>query len=311
MPLSPLHSVVHAATPSNLGLWLPRGNTNFGRNPVFLAGGSFGEVDLFRMIMSELGKTKFTDDPTFFNVEVFSHHMERSMPPFAACKLLSPPYLSESPWHHDAPFRSILLWNLSTDSSNLLALRDAHAAAPWCTLVIRSPESNAGMDLEGLYDILSQVVCLPVALRPGMSPLSAIRNRRAPSITEILRYIQARPGQDSLARQLRLLFGEHATELSRRSVRENLKRTRHLTPRHWEWAIELAQIRTRADESAEGLAGRCAMDVRAMRHHVRTCLGVSLDEFRQLVGWEWRIEAALRVDKSSGLTRGGAIGACQ
>ena len=103
-----------------------------------------------------------------------------------------------------------------------------------------------------------------------------------------------------------MLFAEQATELSRRSVRENLKRTKHLSPRHWERAIKLAQLRTRDVESAEGLAGRYSMDVRTMRHHVRTCLGVSLDEFRKLVGREWRVEAALRVEKSSGLTGGGA-----
>jgi hypothetical protein len=125
-----------------------------------------------------------THGPTFSTVDVFSHLMERSMPPFAACKLLSPPYLAVTPWRRQPPLGSILLWHLSTHPPDLLMLREAHASAPWCSLVITLPESNTGIDLDALYDGLSQLSCLPVALRPGMSPLSAIRNRRPPTAAE-------------------------------------------------------------------------------------------------------------------------------
>jgi hypothetical protein len=99
-----------------------------------------------------------------------------------------------------------------------------------------------------------------------------------------------------------LLSAEHAAELSRRSVREHLKRSNRFGPRHWQWVMALAQIRTLAHESNESLAGRYGMDVRTLRHHVHTCLAVSLEEFRHLIGWEWRVEAALRADKSADLT---------
>jgi hypothetical protein len=228
------------------------------------------------------------------------------MPPFAACKLISPPYLEESPWRGQPPLGSILLWHLSTHPPDVRMLLDAHAAAPWCGLVIRLPEFNSGIDLDELYDSLSRLTCLPVALRSGMSPFSAIRNRRPPTAAEVVRYIQARPGHEQLAAQLRLLIAGHATELSQRSVREHLKRSNRFGPRHWQWVIALAQIRTLAHESNEALAGRYGMDVRTLRHHVRTCLAVSLEEFRHLIGWEWRVEAALRLDRSKNKSRGGA-----
>ncbi|HET8632862.1 MAG TPA: hypothetical protein VFL88_01855 [Gemmatimonadales bacterium] len=45
--------------------------------------------------------------------------------------------------------------------------------------------------------------------------------------------------------------------------------------------------------------------MRTLRHRIRTCLDVSLDQFRQLVGWEWRVEAALRLDARKRAESGG------
>jgi hypothetical protein len=42
--------------------------------------------------------------------------------------------------------------------------------------------------------------------------------------------------------------------------------------------------------------------VRTLRQRLRRCVGVSLEYFRHRVGWEWRVEAALRIDA---LMRGG------
>jgi hypothetical protein len=45
--------------------------------------------------------------------------------------------------------------------------------------------------------------------------------------------------------------------------------------------------------------------VRTLRQRLRRCVGVSLEYFRHRVGWEWRVEAALRIDA---LMRGGGGG---
>jgi len=59
-------------------------------------------------------------------------------------------------------------------------------------------------------------------------------------------------------------------------------------------------VKTKRNESAEALADRYGWDVRTMRNHVRECCDTSLEEFRHRVGWEWRVEAALRLDALMG-----------
>jgi hypothetical protein len=66
--------------------------------------------------------------------------------------------------------------------------------------------------------------------------------------------------------------------------------------------IDLTQMKLLSHESAEALAGRYDIDVRTLRQRLRRCVGVSLEYFRHRVGWEWRVEAALRIDA---LMRGG------
>ncbi len=228
------------------------------------------------------------------------------MPPLFACKLLVPPYLDESPWHADPPLGSILLWPFRSDHASIQALLGVRGSAPWCSLVVKQPDDTPRVDLDKLYDAVSSLPGVPVFLKPGMSPLSAIRNRRPPTATEVLRYVDSRPGQEKLAAHLRLLVAEGRNELSRRSVRRRFSQGNHFSPRHWEWVIQLAKIKTAAHESAEGLAGRYDMDVRTLRHRVRTCLDVSLHEFSHRVGWEWRVEAALRLEAR--FPRGGVGG---
>lgn len=227
------------------------------------------------------------------------------MPSLSACKLLSPPYLGELSWQPHPPLGSILLWQLSTDSSAFRTLLDVHASAPWCSLVIKLPDDKSVVDFDGLYDALSSLPSMPVFLKPGISPLSAIRNRRPPTAAEIVRYVECRPGHEQLAVQVRSLVVGGAAELSRRAIRHHFRQSNHFSPRHSAWMIQLAQVRTAAQESLEGLAGRYDMDVRTMWHRVHTCLEVPLEEFRRLIGWEWRVEAALRLDVSKGRIPGG------
>ena len=65
---------------------------------------------------------------------------------------------------------------------------------------------------------------------------------------------------------------------------------------HWDQVAELAGFRLRPNESADGLADRYGTDIRTLRRQVQHCLNLPFSDFRSLVGWEWRIEAALRLD---------------
>jgi hypothetical protein len=197
---------------------------------------------------------------------------------------------------------SILLWQLSTDRSAIQELLGVRASAPWCSLVIRRPISGSLLDHDGLHDVLSVLPGLPVFLKAGMSPVQAIRKRRPPTAAEVARYVECRPSHERLALQLRLLAAEKDAEWPSRTVRHRFGKFNGFGPRHWRWVIHLAQIRPGDHESVERLAARYDLEVRALRRRVRSCLDVSLDQFRQLVGWEWRVEAALRLDA---LVRGG------
>lgn len=227
------------------------------------------------------------------------------MPPLSACKLLCPPYSRELPWRPDPPLGSILLWQLSTDRQAIQELLGVSASAPWCSLVIRPSISGALLDHTGLHDVLSVLPGLPVFVKAGMSPIQAIRTRRRPTAAEVVWYVECRHGHEKLALQLRLLAAGNDVELSSRTIRHRFGQFNGFGPRHWRWVIHLAQIRHGDRESVEALAARYGLEVRALRRHVRTCLDVSLDEFRQLVGWEWRVEAALRLDARRRAESGG------
>jgi hypothetical protein len=194
---------------------------------------------------------------------------------------------------------------LSTDRQAIEELLGLRASAPWCSLAIGPPISGSFLDHNGLYDVLSVLPGLPVFLKAGMSPVQAIRARRPPTAAEVARYIEYRPGHETLALQLRLLVAGKDVELPSRTVRHRFGQRNGFGSRHWRWVIHLAQIRHGDHESVEGLAVRYDLEVRALRRHVRSCLDVSLDQFRQLVGWEWRVEAALRLDARKCAESGG------
>lgn len=227
------------------------------------------------------------------------------MPPLSACKLLCPPYSRESPWRPDPPLGSILLWQPSMDRQAIQELLGVSASAPWCSLVINPPIRGSFLDHAGLYDALSALPGLPIFLEVGMRPIEAIRTRRPPAAAEVVRYVECRPGHEKLALQLRLLVAGNDIELPSRTVRHRFGHSSGFGSRHWRWVIHLAQIRHNDHESVEGLAARYDLEVRALRRHVRSCLDVSLDEFRRLVGWEWRVEAALRLDAQKRAESGG------
>lgn len=225
------------------------------------------------------------------------------MPPSSACKLLVPPYLCESSWTDAAPLGSLLVWRPggSADAESVLT---AHASVPWCSLVVQLPP-GAPLDQNLIFDALTALVCLPVMIAPGGDPVAAIRSRRPPTIDEIARFVARRPGHEQLGMELGYLSEDNATRPASRTLRHHFTRQSQFGLRHWRWLVKLAQVKLLPDESAEALAGRYQMDVRTLRHRVRTCLDVSLDDFRHLVGWEWRVEAALRLDARRKAESGG------
>ena len=156
------------------------------------------------------------------------------------------------------------------------------------------------LDRNALFDTLTADACLPVFTVADDDPVAAIQDRRAPTDAEAVRYVRHRPESAHLGAQLAYLLADHVDSLSTRSVRRRVKNASQFKASHWERIIRLAQVKTKRNESAEALADRYGWDVRTMRNHVRECCDTSLEEFRHRVGWEWRVEAALRLDALMG-----------
>jgi hypothetical protein len=62
----------------------------------------------------------------------------------------------------------------------------------------------------------------------------------------------------------------------------------------WRWLFHLARLSGGRDIPVEELARRHAVSARTFRVQVRRYTGASVKTFRELVGWEWVLEAALR-----------------
>ncbi len=223
------------------------------------------------------------------------------MPPLPACILLAPPYVSQSQWHPKPPLGSVLVWR-HCDIARTSELLGAYALTPWCGVVIAMEGERDAREWNHVFDALSGVACLPVFMAARSDPIAAIRNRRPPTAEEIVRYMECRPGSAELGSQLRLLVGRDLSQRSRRSLRRRIRSSSCFSAGHWESVIDLIQMKLLSHESAEALAGRYDIDVRTLRQRLRRCVGVSLEYFRHRVGWEWRVEAALRIDA---LMRGG------
>lgn len=228
------------------------------------------------------------------------------MDSFSACKLLSPPYLTERSWRPKPELGSILLWRPQGE----LAIGSLHrvlASAPWCSLVVELPAGVRLLDRNALFDTLSAAACLPVFTMEDHDPVAAIQARRPPTDAEVVRYIRRRPESAHLGAQLAYLLSDHMDPLSARSVRRRVRKASLFKASHWERVIRVAQVKTKRNESAEALAGRYGWDVRTMRSYIRECCDTSLEEFRHRVGWEWRVEAALRLDAPNRIGSGGVV----
>ena len=232
------------------------------------------------------------------------------MPPLSACRLLVPPYLDEIPRHPDPPLGSILLWRPlhALATSDLL---DAHACAPWCSLVAELPPDTRTLDRNSLFDALSSLACLPVFLDGRHGPVEAVRSRRPPTPSDVIRYVCRRPHCSALGDQLARVFAESAKALTGRTARRHVRWVSAFSMGHWAHVLRLAQVKMRPDESVESLADRYGSNVHTLRRHVQECLNVPFDWFHTRVGWEWRVEAALRNEAaalSTGESGGGGMG---
>ena len=200
------------------------------------------------------------------------------------------------------PLGAVLVLDMSGAESALEQAIIWQASAPWCplALVIRNVPASASLikHLTHLHD--------PLAFVPGASggqfPLveeiiKAVRNRGGPDGGEAFTYVANRLEQGSL----RSLFAEaeaftrpEHTHPAPRHVSRRLRVLGALGVPDWRSLFQLARLSGVGRVPIEELARRHGVGVRTFRAQVQRYTGVSTQSFREWLGWEWVLEAALR-----------------
>lgn len=176
-------------------------------------------------------------------------------------------------------------------------------ACPWSgiSVVAELPPDTRPLNRNGLYDALISVPGLPVIMSSGEDPVRAVLQRRPATREDVARYVSRRGGFILLAAELQHRWTRSPCALAERSARWRIHSVSRFSAAHWDQVAQLAGFRLGLDESADRLADRYGRDIRTLRRQVWDCLGMRFSEFRTRVGWEWRVEAALRLELAPGL----------
>ena len=177
--------------------------------------------------------------------------------------------------------------------------------APWCPLAAiarSSPLSARAIELlTHLHGPLAFVDYSTDATADFFSEVvTAVRNRVTPEAVSLSAYVANRIGKPRMANVLAevdAVAGKGQNGLPVpiiRRISRHLHTLGSLGAPDWKWLFKLARLAGRRDLSVEELARRQGVEARTFRTHVRRYTGGSIERFRECVGWEWVLEAALR-----------------
>lgn len=179
-------------------------------------------------------------------------------------------------------------------------LADPHSL-PWCPscLILR----DSRLPLEWVSRLLAghrQVGVLtadPGALPAPEQVRHAIRRRTPPAPETIARYVRRRTGHSEVSPALLACFTPegHEASLPRSSRDRLLREFGPYTARDWRALHRLLLGTEREPTALERLAHSLGLDPRTVRADARRFLGVLAANATTWSGWEWKLEAALRV----------------
>ena len=219
-----------------------------------------------------------------------------------AVSLLQAPYVAESVGSAEPRWGTIAIARLGASVEMLQPLHDYLETNPWCApCVVVTPGSVSPETLQAIWSLPGQPGFV-VATR-GLAELRpteivrAIANRPKPTIPLLISYLVNRTGSPSLGQTVEQIWSPRprGPRHAERTVRYRLRRMGGFG-RH-DWLRVLRLIQAKNNESAhtvERLAAAAGTEARTLRSWTECCLGISLRHFRQLAGWEWVLEAALR-----------------
>ncbi len=226
-------------------------------------------------------------------------------PPVGRIRILEPPYqaLTLSPVE-PVPLGSALVLDLGEGEP---ALEDAvvwQGRAAWCplALIVRTVPPTAGsiVLLTQLHGPLAFVEQAVARTDPTMNEIvSAVRRRPGPTAEAMFTYVADRLQlvwlrglfEEAEAFATPHLDGHHPVS---RQVGRRLRALGPLGVPDWRWLFRLARLSGAGQVPVEELARRHGVGARSFRAQVHRYTGVPVRTFREWIGWEWVIEAALR-----------------
>ena len=227
---------------------------------------------------------------------------------------LSPPYRTAVPLHRsdgaELPLGSLVLARGDATLAALAELTALSHRAPWIvpSLALATPQES----LEPLLlvtELRDRLVVLSAAGRCDevAHVVAAVRRRRPPTPAMLARWVARRLLTRDLESPLRHQFERSlggATGDGARSVASYSRlfsRYGSYTARDWRALARLcAHVITRTSEDEEGGRREDAgkdLPFRTARHHAGRYLGVPYGVMAERLGWEWVLEAALRMGR--------------
>jgi hypothetical protein len=227
-------------------------------------------------------------------------------PPSEKLRELHPPYASFSCDARVIPtLGSIFTLDMSDAETGLEEAILWQGRAPWCPLVL---VLGSTLLSAGIIELLSQLhgpmgfVSISQRASPEIGEiLNAVRARPTPTPSTVFSYVANRLGnasvRDLLTESLALAAEPRCGPLLkciRRRVSRQLRALGPLGIPDWNRLSKLALLSGLRHVQVEELARLQGVEPRTLRAQVRRYTGVSPRNFREWVGWEWVIEAALR-----------------
>lgn len=226
--------------------------------------------------------------------------------------VLAPPYRTVVPLHGagvtELPLGCLVLAQGNTTIAALAELTALSHRAPWIvpSLALPAPDESAE-PLLLVTELRDRLIVLSAA-RGGddvAQLVAAVRRRPAPSPSMLARWVARRLSTRELEVPLRYQFEQSLDGIPADGARSVASYSRlfsrygRYTARDWRALARLsAHVLSRTSEDGERSGdSRNRLPFRTASHHAARYLGVRYHVTAERLGWEWVLEAALRVGR--------------
>ena len=219
-----------------------------------------------------------------------------------AVSIIVPPYVTTIPFRGAPPaLGSVFITHVAGGADAIRFAVEAQRTAPWCPLCLVLDERPLTAELVFWIQRLSRWTVVHPSI-PAGDPvaidgvLHLVTARPLPKSGALARYVALRAGRPEMRQPLRDCFrGVRPSGTRRAWLSRHLKTFGPLTAHDWHAVAQLLPLRRTGQVSFDRKAYECRLDPRTVRSRLLRYTGISAQEFQELVGWEWLIEAVLRL----------------